>query len=88
MKTTYQIAHDRAMVILNGPLRNTTPSSVRKNSSDFTRADVYRLAFRDGFGTDEILAHSRDYAVEITGRASATSIAKVEQFARALVRRS
>lgn len=57
-----------------------------KNSAEFTREDVADIAFRDGFGTDEILAHSREYAIEITGRASVTAVAKVEQFARAMLR--
>jgi hypothetical protein len=57
-----------------------------RNSAQITRDDVLRLMFDDGFGIDEALAYSREYAVELTGLASPTAISTIERHIRSTIR--
>jgi len=56
------------------------------NTKQITRALVLELMAEDGFGPDEVLQFSKEYAKQLTGNTSPTAVAIVERHARGIIR--
>jgi len=56
------------------------------NTREITRDAVMNLMMEDGFGPDEVMEHTADYSIALTGHDTPTGRLRVKQIANGILR--